>query len=290
MIITRLALLVFFGLLSVAAADETNPVDITALVKDRRLWPKEVALFEKVSFPITIGGQASGSAEIPAGTLVRVIDILTNGVRVAFGESATVLPMTATDLRERATAMRDAKAKLRAVPAQQQDQPAQRVEQIEPPKMSTGRKAWGKLGLPCVIVVTKSTVNSYTGAVIDEKSRNQIKQVTVVFRRYANGEADEARFYVREIDRDDYTLAAMPYGDKKELLDVLRSLGKKRLAQSMNPATKEETVFSSGDVELRLAYTATDKRILPLLMLGTATFILQSNTDVSDLINEVDNL
>ena len=93
-------------------ADNTNAVDVPSLVRNRQLWPKEVTLTEKVSFPIIIDGQEKGEAEVPAGIKLKLVDVRGDFVKLAYGEVTQLVPATNTDLAARIIEVRSAQGRL----------------------------------------------------------------------------------------------------------------------------------------------------------------------------------
>ena len=79
----------------------------------------------------------------------------------------------------------------------------------------------------------------------------------------------------------------MPYKDKKKLIESLQSIAQRRISQRMNPVNKEETIFSSGDVDVDLFYTSSDKQVLPELTFKSTRLVLQSDTDIAAVIREI---
>jgi hypothetical protein len=88
-------------------------------------------------------------------------------------------------------------------------------------------------------------------------------------------------------DKSKDEVATMPYKDKEELIEALRSIAQRRISHRMKPADKEETIFKSGDVKLRLLYTKSDKQILPELFLGGRCIVLHSDTDIAAVVREI---
>jgi hypothetical protein len=63
-------------------------------------WPAHTRTKIPVEFPITVGGQRSGSTRVPSGASVRVVKILEDGVEIAFAEYSTKVPFDQTTLAE----------------------------------------------------------------------------------------------------------------------------------------------------------------------------------------------
>jgi len=87
----------------VHAADE---VDLAQLARNRREWPAEVALTANVAMPLKIGGFNSGSADLPPGTKVKLLEVRGETLLVGYGSSSKTVPATATDLAARVLAAR----------------------------------------------------------------------------------------------------------------------------------------------------------------------------------------
>lgn len=103
-----------------APTPESDPLDW--LLKHRNLWPQEVALLEASDFPVVISGKVAGSAKVPAGTLVTLIDVGGETVDVRFRGGLARLPVDSTDLRKRAAAL--AMTKAATEPPKQETSPA----------------------------------------------------------------------------------------------------------------------------------------------------------------------
>ncbi len=63
-------------------------------------WPAHTRTKIPVEFPITVGGQRSGSTRVPSGASVRVVKILEDGVEIAFAEYSTKVAFDQTTLAE----------------------------------------------------------------------------------------------------------------------------------------------------------------------------------------------
>jgi endonuclease/exonuclease/phosphatase family metal-dependent hydrolase len=85
---------------------EPETVDWVELTKNKTDWPKEVMLRESVTFPAVSGGKQFGTVELSPGTKVKLLEVLSNQVKVAFEESTAVIPVEATDLEARVLAKR----------------------------------------------------------------------------------------------------------------------------------------------------------------------------------------
>jgi hypothetical protein len=82
---------------SIATAQE---VDLGVLSRNRAEWPKEVTLKEPLVFPITVGGEPAGEAEIAVGERVRLLEVFGLQVVVEHGGVTKTIPTKHTDLVE----------------------------------------------------------------------------------------------------------------------------------------------------------------------------------------------
>ncbi len=88
-----------------ATPTPTPPPDPLAWILEHKdYWPKEVVIHEAVDFPVVFNGKVTGSAKVPAGTLVKVVQIEPKDVAVVYGGGGARVAFAATDLRERAEA------------------------------------------------------------------------------------------------------------------------------------------------------------------------------------------
>jgi len=98
-----------------------DPLSWTAAHKDQ--WPEELSLLVDTNFPIIYQGKVSGSGNVPAGSVVSLvqIDLKNQQVTVAcesYGNSTVTLPIQSTDLADRAKeAMAQADANANAATA-----------------------------------------------------------------------------------------------------------------------------------------------------------------------------
>jgi hypothetical protein len=79
----------------------------------------------------------------------------------------------------------------------------------------------------------------------------------------------------------------MPYTDKEKFIESLMGVAQRRISQRMKPVDKQETIFSSGNVKLRLLYTSSDRQVLPELSLGTRQIVLHSDPDIAAVVREL---
>ena len=87
-----------------APAPAPAPDALAWLFEHREHWPKEVALLKEADFPVVFNGKVSGSAKVPAGTMVELFELSAESVGVVYAGGGARLPIAATDLRKRAEA------------------------------------------------------------------------------------------------------------------------------------------------------------------------------------------
>jgi rhamnogalacturonan endolyase len=83
----------------------TPPADSLAWIvahKDR--WPRQLTLLQSAEFPILLNGHFAGTAKVPAGATVDLVEIDGQNVDVEFDGGGHRVPIDATDLRQLATA------------------------------------------------------------------------------------------------------------------------------------------------------------------------------------------
>ena len=85
------------------------PDPLSWAVEHKELAPQELSLLVDTNFPILYNGQVSGSGNVPAGSVVKLvqIDLKTQQVTVAcvaYGNSTVSVPIQSTDLVDRAEA------------------------------------------------------------------------------------------------------------------------------------------------------------------------------------------
>lgn len=102
---TLAAALLAAALVAIHAADT---VDLAQLARNRREWPAEVALTASVAMPLKIGGFNSGSADLPPGTTVKLLEVRGETLLVGYGSASKTIPATSTDLAARVLAARQA--------------------------------------------------------------------------------------------------------------------------------------------------------------------------------------
>ena len=99
------------------------PDALAWLLEHRDHWPKEVALVKEADFPVVLNGRVSGTARVPAGTVVELFEMNGENVGVVYAGGGARLAIAATDLRKRAEAAMS-KAATGAMPAATTPEPA----------------------------------------------------------------------------------------------------------------------------------------------------------------------
>jgi len=84
-----------------AAPSAPETVDLATL--ERRFWPRQVKLSKAVEFAIVINGQAAGKASVPAGMMVKLLEIqgAQLSVEMATGSAPKMISADDTDIQER---------------------------------------------------------------------------------------------------------------------------------------------------------------------------------------------
>lgn len=83
----------------VATPTVEAPRTIEELARQPKAWPLTVYLAKAHEFPVIMGGQKIGSADVPAGTRVKLIAVQPDKtVTVDFNGGRTVIPAADTDL------------------------------------------------------------------------------------------------------------------------------------------------------------------------------------------------
>ncbi|MBM3859544.1 MAG: hypothetical protein FJ395_07840 [Verrucomicrobia bacterium] len=163
-----------------------------------------------------------------------------------------------------------------------------------PTSMVSGQQAQGTINLPCRYIHTTWKVDGYSGAKYDERKRKQLQQVEVTFSRMGSGATpNKIKMLVHSksgTDKSKDEVATMPYKDKASFIESLKSIAQRRISHRMKPTDKEEIIFKSGDVKLRLFYTTSDKQVLPELFLGGRCIVLHSDPDIAALVREINVL
>ncbi len=85
----------------VEATVATNDVDLTALAKDPTVWPGEIRLMREYSLPVLVQGKEAGSVKLAMGTPLKLVQALGEQIRVVYGDSTNVIPVSVSDLGAR---------------------------------------------------------------------------------------------------------------------------------------------------------------------------------------------
>ena len=84
-----------------APAPAAQPDPVAWLVGRKDQWPREVALLREAEFPVVLNGRVTGSAKVPAGTMVELVELSAENVGVVYAGGGARMPVSATDLRKR---------------------------------------------------------------------------------------------------------------------------------------------------------------------------------------------
>ena len=85
-----------------AAPAPARPDPLPWLVEHKEYWPDEIILREAVEFPAVSSGKVVGSLQVPAGTMVKVIEIGGDEIAVDHMGGRRKVPVAITDLAEQA--------------------------------------------------------------------------------------------------------------------------------------------------------------------------------------------
>jgi endonuclease/exonuclease/phosphatase family metal-dependent hydrolase/DNA-directed RNA polymerase subunit RPC12/RpoP len=148
-----------------------QPDALPWLAEHKEHWPKEVTLLRAADFPVVYDGRVAGTAQLPAGTVVGVVEITRDELAVVHRGGSRRIPADATDVRSRA-AVAFARAEAAknqvaaATPPPPEESPAEEPEQSvaapaapEPPprtafgsqetiRVTTWNLAWFPNGTP----------------------------------------------------------------------------------------------------------------------------------------------
>jgi len=92
----------------VATPTPRPALTLAEIVKDRTLWPKEVALTRTMQFPAIHDGKVIGSISRPAGTILPVRSIGLEAIEVIANKQVSRVPVVLTDLLVRVEKLRPA--------------------------------------------------------------------------------------------------------------------------------------------------------------------------------------
>ncbi|XHR27568.1 MAG: alginate lyase family protein [Chthoniobacteraceae bacterium] len=80
------------------------PDPLLWLIPRKADWPREVLLKAAVEIPIQFNGAAAGTAIVPAGSKVKLVNILEDSVVIDYDGNTTKVPLASTDLKDQAAA------------------------------------------------------------------------------------------------------------------------------------------------------------------------------------------
>lgn len=85
-------------------AAETPP-DLETIAKTPAWWPKQVGIIRATPIAVMINGKLAGQAQLPAGTVLRLLRVAGTQVEVEYQNARQMIAADATDLMLRATAL-----------------------------------------------------------------------------------------------------------------------------------------------------------------------------------------
>ncbi len=89
-----------------APAPAEAPLDFEMIANTPAVWPKQVTLVRVTPIPVVINGKLAGQAQLPAGTVLRLLRIAGTQVEVEYQNARQIIPAASTDLVSRAAALR----------------------------------------------------------------------------------------------------------------------------------------------------------------------------------------
>ncbi len=89
-----------------AALPEEPPLAVETIAATPAWWPKQVGLLRAVAVPVVVNGKVAGQAQLPAGTVLRLLRVVGGQVEVEHQGGRQLIPADATDLAPRATALK----------------------------------------------------------------------------------------------------------------------------------------------------------------------------------------
>jgi len=128
-------LVIALGLIGVFSDSYAQSVSVQEVAADRRLWPVQVTVRVPVKVATLVAGKPTGSIEVPAGRLFRVVRVEPTRLLLDFSGSQAVVSPSDTDLLELATAR---KAQLAAAPPPATPAPATPRPVAAPPSLQQG--------------------------------------------------------------------------------------------------------------------------------------------------------
>jgi len=82
-------------------APAARPFDPADLAGNLAAWPKAVALKQQTTFPAVLNAQVVGSVDVPAGTLVKLVNIEGETLELEYQGGRQMVPWQLTDLEQR---------------------------------------------------------------------------------------------------------------------------------------------------------------------------------------------
>ncbi len=92
---------------SFAAPAAEAPLDLETIANTPAWWPKQVSLVRVTPIPVVINGQVAGQAQLPAGTVLRVLRVAGGQLEVEYQNARQMVAADATDLAARAAVLRN---------------------------------------------------------------------------------------------------------------------------------------------------------------------------------------
>lgn len=83
---------------TLASTPTPTLVTLAEIARDRSLWPRVVHLRKNTTFPVVINGRVAGTAEIPARTPVRVVNLSASLIEIEHSGGRVVVPAGQTDV------------------------------------------------------------------------------------------------------------------------------------------------------------------------------------------------
>ena len=90
----------------IAAPAAETPLDLETIANTPAWWPKQVSLVRATPIPIVINGKLAGQAQLPAGTVVRLLRVAGVQLEVEYQNARQIIAADSTDLVLRASALR----------------------------------------------------------------------------------------------------------------------------------------------------------------------------------------
>ena len=93
------------------------PPDLETIGNTQAWWPKQVSLIRATPIPVVINGKVAGQAQLPAGTVLRLLRVAGAQLEVEYQNGRQMIAAAATDLVPRAAALRNSVTVAVAPPA-----------------------------------------------------------------------------------------------------------------------------------------------------------------------------